>query len=56
MVDPGEVIRRAYGWKTQGMALIRPDGYLGLVADSVDAAILRDYLAETLRLAQPTKV
>jgi hypothetical protein len=38
------------------MALIRPDGYLGLVADSADAAILRDYLANALCLTQPTTV
>lgn len=56
VVDPDDVIGRAYGWRSDGMALIRPDGYLGLVADSADAAILRTYLADTLRLAQPTTV
>ena len=56
--DPGDVLGRAYGWTADGdgMALIRPDGYLGLVADSADAAILRAYLADTLRLRQPTAV
>jgi hypothetical protein len=38
------------------MALIRPDGYLGLVADSADAAILRTYLSDALRPRQPTAV
>jgi hypothetical protein len=38
------------------MALIRPDGYLGLVAASVDAGVLHDYLADTLRITQPSTV
>jgi 2-polyprenyl-6-methoxyphenol hydroxylase-like FAD-dependent oxidoreductase len=56
VVDPDDMIGRAYGWGSEGMALIRPDGYLGLVADSADAAILRDYLANALCLTQPTTV
>jgi hypothetical protein len=35
------------------MALVRPDGYLGLVADSTDPDVLRRYLAGALRLTQP---
>jgi 2-polyprenyl-6-methoxyphenol hydroxylase-like FAD-dependent oxidoreductase len=58
VADPGDVLGRAYGWGADGdgMALIRPDGYLGLVADSADAAVLRTYLADTLRLGQPATV
>ncbi len=58
VVDPDDVLGRAYGWGADGdgMALIRPDGYLGLVADSADAALLRTYLANTLRLRQPSAV
>ena len=56
VADPGDVLGRAYGWGAEGMALIRPDGYLGLVADSADAAVLRAYLADTLRLRQPATV
>ena len=33
----------------EGMALIRPDGYLGLVTDSASTGSLRDYLAGNLR-------
>jgi hypothetical protein len=58
VVDPDDVLGRAYGWGADraGMALIRPDGYLGLVADSADAAVLRTYLADTLGLRQPATV
>jgi 2-polyprenyl-6-methoxyphenol hydroxylase-like FAD-dependent oxidoreductase len=56
VVDPGDVLGRAYGWGADGMVLIRPDGYLGLVADSADAAVLRTYLADTLRVGQPAAV
>jgi hypothetical protein len=45
---------RAYGWPIDGMALIRPDGYLGLVADSAHPDVLRDYLATALRIAVPS--
>ncbi len=56
VVDRDDVIGRAYGWSSGGMALIRPDGYLGLVAASVDAGVLHDYLADTLRITQPSTV
>ena len=56
VADPDDVLGRAYGWRSAGMALVRPDGYLGLVADTVDAAVLRDYLADTLRATQPATV
>ena len=56
MVDPADVIGRHYGLGTDGLALIRPDGYLGLVANSADASVLRAYLADTLHVTQPTTV
>jgi 2-polyprenyl-6-methoxyphenol hydroxylase-like FAD-dependent oxidoreductase len=55
LVDPDSVIARAYGLGaagSAGLALIRPDGYLGLVADSADAGVLRTYLADALRITQ----
>ncbi|GAY12951.1 FAD-dependent monooxygenase [Pseudonocardia sp. N23] len=48
------VLARTYGWPIDGMALIRPDGYLGLVADSAHPDVLRDYLSRTLRIAVPS--
>ena len=56
LADADDVIGRAYGFGAEGMALIRPDGYLGLVSDSADAGVLRDYLADTLRITQPSTV
>jgi hypothetical protein len=56
VVDPDDALGRAYGWKASGMALVRPDGYLGLVADSADTAVLSEYLTGVLRATQPTTV
>ncbi|WP_433505810.1 FAD-dependent monooxygenase [Pseudonocardia halophobica] len=56
VLDPDDVLGRAYGLGSEGLALIRPDGYLGLVADQADAAALRAYLADTLRIGQPSTV
>ena len=56
LADADDVVGRAYGFGAEGMALIRPDGYLGLVSDSADAGVLRDYLADTLRITQPSTV
>jgi 2-polyprenyl-6-methoxyphenol hydroxylase-like FAD-dependent oxidoreductase len=55
VVDPDSGIARAYGLGaagSAGLALIRPDGYLGLVADSADVGVLRAYLADALRITQ----
>jgi 2-polyprenyl-6-methoxyphenol hydroxylase-like FAD-dependent oxidoreductase len=54
--DPDDVLGRAYGWGSEGFALIRPDGYLGLVSDSADADVLRGYLGDTLRITEPSTV
>ncbi|GAA1838811.1 hypothetical protein GCM10009836_17290 [Pseudonocardia ailaonensis] len=47
---PDDVFAATYGC---GLALVRPDGYLGLVADSTDPAVLRSYLADTLGAVEP---
>ncbi|MCO1656449.1 FAD-dependent monooxygenase [Pseudonocardia humida] len=52
VIDPDDVVGRDYGLGPEGIALIRPDGYLGLVADSADSGVLSDYLDETLGVAQ----
>ncbi|ODU03654.1 MAG: hypothetical protein ABS81_13240 [Pseudonocardia sp. SCN 72-86] len=54
VVAADEALVRAYGWPIDGMALIRPDGYVGLVADSAHPDVLRDYLAQTLKIAVPS--
>jgi hypothetical protein len=56
VVDADDVLARAYGWGHEGFALVRPDGYLGLVSDSADVGVLRDYRAGTLRVTQPSRV
>ncbi|MHC1559239.1 FAD-dependent monooxygenase [Actinomycetospora sp. C-140] len=56
VLDPDGVLGGAYGWGASGMALVRPDGYLGLVADTAEADVLRDYLADVLHVAAPTTV
>ena len=53
VLDPDDVVGRAYGLGAEGLALIRPDGYLGLVADTADPALVRRYLADTLHVAAP---
>jgi 2-polyprenyl-6-methoxyphenol hydroxylase-like FAD-dependent oxidoreductase len=50
VVDAGGVLGKAYGLRAGGLALVRPDGYLGLLADSTDPARLRGYLAGALRV------
>jgi hypothetical protein len=56
VVDAADAIARAYGLRPDGLALIRPDGYLGLVADTADTALLRRYLADVLRIIEPVTV
>ncbi|GAA4800451.1 FAD-dependent oxidoreductase [Actinomycetospora chlora] len=55
LLDPAGALAHAYG-VTDGrdaMALVRPDGYLGLVADTTDPDVLRRYLADVLGVAAP---
>jgi hypothetical protein len=54
--DPDDVIGRHYGLGSEGLALVRHDGYLGLVAHSAEPAVLRSYLADTLHVTQPATV
>ena len=57
VVDRDGIVDREYGLGAEGLALIRPDGYLGLVAaDTADPAVVRGYLAEVLRVGQPSTV
>ncbi|WP_181779121.1 FAD-dependent monooxygenase [Pseudonocardia pini] len=46
LLDPADSLRLG----AAGMMLVRPDGYLGLVADTVDPALLRDYVAGVLHV------
>ncbi|GAA4868893.1 FAD-dependent monooxygenase [Actinomycetospora straminea] len=52
VLDPEGALARAYG-NRDGMVLVRPDGYVGLVADTTDPHVLRRYLADTLGVAVP---
>jgi 2-polyprenyl-6-methoxyphenol hydroxylase-like FAD-dependent oxidoreductase len=56
VADPDAVLGREYGLGSGGLALIRPDGYLGLVADSTDCRPLRRYIEENLRVGSRTAV
>jgi 2-polyprenyl-6-methoxyphenol hydroxylase-like FAD-dependent oxidoreductase len=51
VLDPEDAIGRTYGLGAEGLALIRPDGYLGLLSDTVDAGVLRGYLTDALGIA-----
>ena len=54
--DPGDIVHRHYGLGAEGIALIRPDGYLGLVADSADPGIPRRYLDDVLHIRRRSAV
>lgn len=56
VLDPDDVLGAHYGPGPAGLALIRPDGYLGLVADTADATVVRRYLADVLRVGAPAVV
>jgi 2-polyprenyl-6-methoxyphenol hydroxylase-like FAD-dependent oxidoreductase len=56
LVDPHDAIDTAYGLGPDGIAVIRPDGYLGLVADTSDPELLRRYLADHLNLTDAAGV
>ena len=43
-----QVLATALGVSERGLIAIRPDGYIGLVADSPDPAALHDYLTRCL--------
>jgi hypothetical protein len=52
VIDTDDAIGRSYGLGADGLALIRPDGYLGLVARPAEPNILQDHLRETLGAVQ----
>lgn len=56
VADPDGALGGAYGLGSGGLALIRPDGYLGLVADSTDCRPLSRYIEENLRVGSRTAV
>jgi 2-polyprenyl-6-methoxyphenol hydroxylase-like FAD-dependent oxidoreductase len=56
VLDPDDVLDRVLGLGDDGLALVRPDGYLGLVADTADADVLRRYLTDALRVADRATV
>ena len=56
LLDPDDVVGREYGLRPEGLALVRPDGYLGLVADSADPGLLRGYLDDVLRVRRHSTV
>ncbi|HSK57744.1 MAG TPA: FAD-dependent monooxygenase [Actinomycetospora sp.] len=52
VVDPDGVVGARYGLAPEGLALVRPDGYLGLLADTADPDLVLRYLADTLGVAE----
>jgi 2-polyprenyl-6-methoxyphenol hydroxylase-like FAD-dependent oxidoreductase len=56
LVDPDGAIATAYDLAPDGVALIRPDGYLGFVSDTADPEVLRRYLADHLHLTEAAGV
>ncbi|WP_395728682.1 FAD-dependent monooxygenase [Nakamurella sp.] len=56
LVDPDDAIGREYGLGPDGLALIRPDGYIGLIANPADPQALRHYLRDTLGVVERAAV
>jgi hypothetical protein len=56
VVDPDDAIGRHYGLGPERIATIRPDGSLGLVANSADPALVHRYHIDTLRFADRAAV
>ncbi|MBM9467488.1 FAD-dependent monooxygenase [Nakamurella leprariae] len=50
VVDAGGELARRYGIGERGMALVRPDGYLGYLAGRIDADGLADHLSQDLHV------
>lgn len=44
IVDSGGHLRAGYGAGEQTLVLIRPDGYIGVISDAGDVAVVSDYL------------
>ena len=45
VADPRGHLARAYGATDRTLVLIRPDGYVGVISDAGDVAVVSDYLA-----------
>ncbi len=56
LVDANDTIGRRYGLGSDALALIRPDGYLGLVANPADPAVLRRHLRDALGVVEHSTV
>jgi hypothetical protein len=56
VVDTDDAIGKRYGIGSDGLALIRPDGYLGLVASPADPAVLRRQLRDALGVVELSTV
>ncbi len=50
LIDPQNTIGHDYGLGDDGLALIRPDGYIGLLATRTDPDVLRGYLQDALHI------
>ena len=56
VVDADDAIGKRYGLGSDGLALIRPDGYLGLVASPADPGVLRRHLRDALGVVELSTV
>ncbi|MEV4187405.1 hypothetical protein AB0J28_38850, partial [Streptosporangium canum] len=54
LFDPEGRIRRAYGARDSTLIVVRPDGYIGLIAHRPTDHTLRDYLAQAHLRPLPT--
>jgi 2-polyprenyl-6-methoxyphenol hydroxylase-like FAD-dependent oxidoreductase len=50
LVDPAGEVARRYGIGETGLALVRPDGYVGYLSAGADDRALTDYLTDFLRV------
>jgi hypothetical protein len=56
VVDPHDAIGGEYGLGHDGIALVRPDGYLGLLGAPTDPDVLRHYLEDVLQIREVSRV
>jgi hypothetical protein len=56
LIDAQGAIGRAYGLGDGGLALIRPDGYIGLLAARSGPDVLRGYLHDVLQIREVSRV
>jgi hypothetical protein len=56
VVDTDDAIGKRYGIGSDGLALIRPDGYLGLVANPADPGVLRRHLRDAFGVVELSTV